>query len=663
MSEDPRLRRLGLVQALGALALLGLCAGVLGRTCTAAETVYLSRDGEAAWIQAPLPVRRGAWAVDPGRSPSATFETTLTLDRPPADATLEIAAWSRVRVELNGVALGELDGVELAGETRRIALGGRLREGRNRIRVEVRHLRGPPLLRARITGIDPAVATGPGWLTRFPRRGPANAVRADDTRMPGAFLSLPGPAAGLAARGLWIGAAFLLGAGAWLARAKLPGPPAGRGAALALVALAIVWSALFVRVQLRVPLWAGPDAVKHIEVVRWIAREGSLPRADEAWSAYHPPLFYALAALPQTLLTPVQDGFADRALLRLLPALATLGNVLLAALLAARFLGDASRGARLAAAFAAAAPANLLLATYVSNESLHGLLSNAAITAAVLAILAGRPTTGRVAAVGLLVGLAALAKATSLLLVPVLAFFVGFSAWLADGRGPARALGAAALLAGVALLLCGGWLLHNHALYGQWLLWNHAIPGGEHFWQEPGFRTLAYYTGFGEALRHPYAAAFHSFGDALYVTFFGDGGTAGVADAAVWRTLWDEHALGAAYALALPAAACAGLGGLLLLLDAFRGDDPRRRIAATLLVSAVFVIGFALLQRSLAFPYYSFVKGSFALGVLAPLAVAAGRGLDAAHRALARVHAEWGPALLYGWLAAWCAALLRGLWG
>jgi hypothetical protein len=645
------------------LALLVLCSAVAARTCNAPETAFLNRAGDADWIQAPLPVRRGPWVVDPEQSPTARFEIRPRLERVDADASLEINAWTRVAVEFNGTQLRSLDDAPLEGGAIHIPLAGHARPGANLLRITVRNLRGPPLLRARIDGVDPPVATGTEWRTLLDRPDPPRAILADDTRMPGAPMALPSPASGLSTHRVWWITAFLLGGGAWLARRRLASLPTGRPARAALVLLVLVWTAFFLRALPRVPLWAGPDAVKHVEYVRLLAETGSLPRADEAWAAYHPPLFYALAALPQAIFQPTPDSVPDRALLRLLPALATLGNVLLAWLLAARYLGDASRGARLAAVFAAAVPANLLLASYVSNEALHAFLSNAALVAASLALLSGRASPARLAGVGALLGLAVLTKVTSLLLIPVVAFFAGFSALVVEGRPAGRSVGAALLVAGAALVLCGGWFLRSHALYGQWLLWNHAIPGGEHFWQEPGFRTLGYYTGFGEALRHPYASTFHSFGDALYATFFGDGDTAGVATVSAWRELWNVQALGAAYALALPAAILTAVGLGLLVRDAFRDADPRRRMLATLLLSAIFVIGFALFQRSLALPYYSFVKGSFALGILAPLAVAAGRGMDAAHVALARAHPEWGPAILYGWLAAWIGAVGLGIWG
>ena len=103
-------------------------------------------------------------------------------------------------------------------------------------------------------------------------------------------------------------------------------------------------------------------------------------------------------------------------------------------------------------------------------------------------------------------------------------------------------------------------------------------------------------------------------------------------------------------------------GGLRLVRGALSGEDPGRRLVFTLCAGALFVLAVALAQRSLAAPYYSFVKASFAMCVLGPLALAAALGLDAAHRALARLGAL-PLATLYGWLTALATATVLGLRG
>ena len=113
---------------------------------------------------------------------------------------------------------------------------------------------------------------------------------------------------------------------------------------------------------------------------------------------------------------------------------------------------------------------------------------------------------------------------------------------------------------------------------------------------------------------------------------------------------------------ALASSADLKLGSVRLVRGALRGDEPGTRLVFTLCAAALFVLGVALTQRSLAAPYYSFVKASFATCVLGPLALVAALGLEAAHRALARLGAL-PLAALYGWLAALATATLLGLHG
>ena len=647
---------LGRIQAGGALAFALAGAALLAATCRAPDTPYLPRLAGARWIAPRLAVRLVPVRVDPERLPEATFERRFELAGVGPQATLRLRAWSRVHVELNGAPLPGLEGEDLRGREVRAAVAGRLRPGPNEIRVRVVHPRGPPLLWARLEGVDPPLASGSDWSARLEAPEPREVEVADDTRAPPALLALPTPAEGLRRRGLLLAGAALAGALAWSVGRELGARARGRIPAAALAAAACLWAVVFVRAQERVPLWAGPDAIRHVEYVRWVLEQRALPLAGEGWAAYHPPLFYALEAGVLAAVAPPAGGLAERAALRALPALATLGNVGVALLLARLVFGRRPRELALAVALAACAPANLLLATYVSNESLHALLANLGVAACAALLLAPRLSLRAAAGLGLLLGLAVLAKVTSLLVVPVVAALVALRAALVDGRRSAAAVAAGVLVLAGAAAVSGWFFARNWLHFGAPLVWNQDVPGGEAFWQAPGFRTARYYLGFGASLAHPFAAPFRSLWDALYATFWGDGSTGGVATLSAWKPLWDLPAMSASYLLGVPATAAAAVGWLLVARGALRGDDLRRRLALTLVAAVPAVLGFALAQRSLAVPYYSFVKASFALGALAPLAVAGAAALGAAHERLARAHPQL-PALLYAWLAALATAV------
>jgi hypothetical protein len=656
VAELARLTRLQL--AAGGLLLALAAAGLAGTLFSPATVFLLDADG-AAWIQAPFPVRRTPFLIESSAVPEAGFARRFELSRVAPDAALELSAWREVEVCLNGVPL-PLAPAALDGGALRVPVAAQLRTGENQIEVVVRNPSGPPLLRARITGVEPVLATGAGWTARVGEREEAPALVADDTRMPGELLRLPTPLAGLRARALPLVAAFALGAAAFaLLRRRLPADASPRALRALGAAAALLWLALFLANAPRVPLAVGPDALRHVEYARWVHEHAALPRADQGWAMYHPPLFYALSAGVLALLDPAQDGRAERVALRLLPALATLGCVLLAGALARVACPARPRLALFAALFAALLPMNLVLATYVSNESLHGFLAGAALLAGARLLRAPRAGARAAARVGGLFGLAVLAKVTSLLLVPLAATALALRALAVDRASLARAAALAGTLVAAAALVSGGFFVRNQLQFGQPLVWNQSLPG-QAFWQEPGFRTPRYYLGFGAALRHPYAASFHSLGDALYVTGFGDGNTGGVTDPAVWAAFWDAPAASATFALALPWLLLLPLGAARLARGALVGGDPGRRLVFTLSAAALFVLTVALAQRSLAEPYYSFVKASFALCVLGPLSLAAALGLDAAHRGLSRLGAL-APAVLYGWLAALATATVLGL--
>src|SRR5262249_25521419 len=96
-------------------------------------------------------------------------------------------------------------------------------------------------------------------------------------------------------------------------------------------------------------------------------------------------------------------------------------------------------------------------------------------------------------------------------------------------RSPARARCRARGPAGRAVppAAPAGWFYaRNLRLYGTPLVGNWNLPGMR-WWSQPGFHTASYYLGFGESLRLPVLAGFHSLADSLYSSFWGDGWIAG----------------------------------------------------------------------------------------------------------------------------------------
>ena len=389
----------------------------------------------------------------------------------------------------------------------------------------------------------------------------------------------------------------------------------------------------------------GFDARHHLEYVGILLEQGRLPLADEGWSTYHPPLFYGLSALAARL------GGVPAAL-KVLPLLAGLGSVWVSWLLARRLFPGAPERAALAALFAATLPVELYTASYFSNESLHALLAGGALTACALLLLAEGPSRGGLAAAALLFGLAALTKFTVLVTVPVAIFFLGWKLLLVERAGPREALTGIAAFTLVFAVAAGwfyarSWLQHGAPIVGNW-----ALPGADQvWWQQPGFHTIAWYTQFGESLARPYFSGFHSFWDALYSTFWGDGFVGGRASPTLRHDFWNYDLMSAGYWVALPATFLLLLGVLGLGREAFEHGDPRRRLALLFLLTASWAVFLAFLGLTLELPFFTQAKAAY-LSMLTPvLALAFAAGFGALDGWLSA--RGWLPmrVLLYAWLA------------
>lgn len=289
-----------------------------------------------------------------------------------------------------------------------------------------------------------------------------------------------------------------------------------------LVVLLLLFSGLVALTSLTTPLFEAPDEVWHDAYVRWLAEGHGLPALNNNDSGANqevaqPPLYYAVAAL---LSAPAADddletlfwnnpGFGYQApgtvpdnknmLIHtareawpwrgavLAVRLARLSSWLfgLLAVLAAYGLGQAAfesrRAALLTAALVAFHPQFVFISSVVSNDAAITALATAALWSGVMVVR--RPTAGRAALTGVLVGLAALTKVSALALLPLLGGALLWGAWRA-GLSPRRLGGLLLLLVGVALAVGGWWYLRNGLLYGDPLamqshlqtLWRRTTP-------------------------------------------------------------------------------------------------------------------------------------------------------------------------------------------
>ena len=137
------------------------------------------------------------------------------------------------------------------------------------------------------------------------------------------------------------------------------------------------------------------------------------------------------------------------------------------------------------------------------------------------------------------------------------------------------------------------------------------------WWQDPGFRTSTYYFGFGQSLVSPLFSVFHSFGDGMYSTLWGDGMASGMASAKL-RPPWNDDLLNTGYLLGL-AISCLVLTGLVVALVRFV-REPRLEWFVVLGLAGTFGLG--IIYMSLRGPWLAHVKAFYAFPALAPFSAA-----------------------------------------
>ena len=638
----------------------------LWATALSPDFPFLSHRAEAAWIGAPNNVTTDAVLVDRSDIRSLRFTRRFSFERPtepsdlPGQIELQIRALTDVTVWLNGRRVTErraARNTEAAGwaswnwkrgET--ISADG-LVVGTNLLEVEVRNASGPPLLELSAKAPGLSLVTDSSWLVLLPGRGrtsETNARLASDTRR------------GTAGRG---------GEGGWTQTRKRQGALVGIATLCGLLSLTrrkwasrigpelftrlcggavvLFWLFIFISKTGHLPAYWGYDGPDHLEYVRFIVERSELPLASDGPAMYHPPLFYLLSAGLLWLSPSAGEGSV---LLRLLPFFSGLTQIGVAYLLARRLFPGDSTIAGLAVLIAGMLPMNLYMSAYLSNEPMQAALSAIAILLVTDQLLRRDIAWSNAVIIGLVIGLALLTKITPLLLIPPALLLLLFKHAAID-RAPIRQqVLFISALASTAALVAGWYYVRNWMVLGQPVVGNWDVPGARvSWWQYPGFHTSDYFLGFGESLRQPFFAGFHSFWDGLHATLWSDSLIGGVKHIAQRHSGWDYEWMAVLPVIALPAVVLGLAGVVALARESMRGDDSRLRVALGFAAALAIIYAFALLLINLRLPFYAQAKSSYALGVLAPLAVAGAFATATLHRALDKPGRRPAQVLFHAW--------------
>ncbi|MFQ5415925.1 MAG: hypothetical protein ACE5FL_02640 [Myxococcota bacterium] len=631
----------------GTLVQLALAGGVLLFTAGAAllvfsavkshpGVIFLEEDGGAHWIRGDVPRRPLAYPARPHTTLYRTaFETRRAVLRP----VLELRALASATVELDGVIVHrEPRGPEddRWRRKRSIELTPRLAPGRHTLAVLVEGRRTPSLLWAHSQALG--VDTGNGWDASW------DAVKWKPVRIvrdgpPPLAVSREFPHAGSALLGLLpvLLPLFLLVVAADLAvrRSRGEGPLARlRISASQLRWLLLgAWGALAVNNIGKIPEYVGMDVVLHMDYVRHLVNERSLPLATQGGEMMQAPLSYLLLAPLYALFTPTFAEGTVVKLLRVLPLACGLLQVELCYRAARVVYPKREDLQKIGTLVGGLLPVNLYMAQAVANEPLTALLGGAAI-AMTFGVLMRRDEPGRrrLAWIGVLLGAAMLSKVSALLLVlPVLAA-VAFRCAGSD-RSPRSAASGASVVALGVVLVAGWYYLRNTLLMGAPVVGIFTTEGRTAWWQEPGFRTVDQYLRFGEALAYPVYAAVVGIWDGLYASLWTDGLLSGIAVRAM-EPPWNYSFMLAGAQLALLPSAAIALGSLRAFSprgaesDGSAATGPDVRVALLFALACVVAYVAALVIVNLRIPFYCVAKASYLCATTPCLAVLAAGGFD-----------------------------------
>ncbi len=425
---------------------------------------------------------------------------------------------------------------------------------------------------------------------------------------------------------------------------------------LILIAILLVYGALAVLYATQTPAWQVPDEPAHYNYTRQVAEGGCCPvMLPGDWDAdylalltgsgfdpallgglaalqyedHQPPLYYLLAA-------PVyRISGGSLIALRLFSALLGAGTI--AAIYAiARAVSASGPVALGAAAFAAFLPQRIAIMAGAGNDSLAGLIVALGVWLAVGYTLDRLPgwLRGRAApAMGVIMGLGFLTKASTFLLGPLFVLALLLRWRREPGRALPRLLRAGALFLLPALLIGGVWWARNVTLYG----WPDVLGMARHdvvvVGQPRTADWIAEY-GFGGWLEQGLRTTFQS--------FWGQFGWMGVP-----MPGWVYTVL-----LAFTLLSAAGL----IVLARRQGWPEGARRDALLLMVAVAALGFA------AFAYYnlSFVQfqGRYLFPALSAFALAFAGGWAGWAGLLPGRWSRWMPTVIMWGLAGLSALAL-----
>ena len=611
------------------------------------DVPFLIHHPGAAWIRFPEPVS----AYIRGYTDKVHFSKDFCLDQAPETPIfVHLKAFREFKLYINEYPVyAGSPPVKNWKKGMKIEISPWLKSGANSIQAHVENPMGPALLWLRIEGLKDSIATDESWKARIESSPSVQAILADDIRANPDSLTVPTPYQSIHKKGMtifWIFAASL-GLGGiggfffYTRRVKILIKVAFGG-------VIMIWVYLFLAKMIRIGPAIGFDISHHLDYILFILEKRAIPLASDDWATFHPPLFYLLSFGFIEIFKPFYPLVKPFQFLKIIPFLCGLGNVWVAYALGRMvFKDDPLRllGVIVVAGFI---PMNIYMSAYVGNEPLHAFLVGCSLVMAAHIFRSSEVMFSHMIYLGLLLGLAVLTKITAWTIFPVVVVFLAYKMIRVDGKNLKEVTSRLALFSLVMTVICGWYYIRNIIHFGRPFMINWDLPG-QRWWQDPGFHTIQYYLNFGEALRHPYFSAFHSFWDAIYSTFWGDGLIGGKALIAKRPDVWNYDYMSAVYLFALPATGIFFIGLLKAVQMALKDKEPSSKLIMAFLIISLYSVGLFILFSTLKVPIYGQAKAFYCLAAIGPFSVFFTLGLGMVNDWLSSSRLLAGRAVFYGW--------------
>jgi len=598
---------------------------------------FLPRDRRAEWIVFPAAVDARAHWLFAGID--ATFRRELTLIDRPSTARLGICAMRRAEVRINGTRVSFPPNSNWKAITS-IDVAEQLHAGANVVEARVFNQNGPPALWLTLTTDQLKLRSDESWEASFAGSPWRNAALAAAAKTPGPGNSMAGGERTLnAVKRLWpfwIVLIVVACVASLLWKVSLK-KSSGRslGQILLLVAVGL-WLLLFWNNTRLLPFHAGFDSEEHLKYISYIRQRRALPLPNEGWEMYQPPLYYLVAAASLSACKLAIKDSASVVVLRFLGALFGIAQFILV-FLSLRLLLPA-RAALVGLLLAVFLPMHLYLAHYVTNEILAATLMTVALYLCLRFLRTDEPRASQFGWLGLALGAAMLAKATGILLLPIV--IAAIAGKLGYARAPiASSLRNLGVLVAICFAVCGWYYARIWMRFGTPLLINGGLLSGFTWWQDPGYHTTPDYLRFGRSLMNPLFSGFAGFADGIYSTLWGDGLCGGFSSLTF---AWNQQPMMAGYLSALIPMALILTGAVVAIIRFIR--KPSSELFLLLGFCAVIVLG--LIFMTLKIPSYALLKAFYGLSALTPLCFFGALGWETLTHGRARLRSVLGAFLL-----------------